>query len=91
MSKVVWERKFTAEFSRSIRSHRMGWLVLMMKIKFLRTNISEAGLTDKTSSMLNKTAVKSVHKEQIVIETEKKQDTEWGEGSLKSKFLRGNF
>ena len=59
---TIWERKIMTEFTRSTSSTRIGYPVLMMELKSLKANTLADGLIKKTSSMLDETALQTVHK-----------------------------
>ena len=63
LSKVVLERKITADFTTSISSIRIDLTVLMMDFKVSKTNSFE-GLIRRTSSLLNEVASKFVLEEE---------------------------
>ena len=65
LSKVIWDSKIIAEFTRSISSTRIDKSVLMTDIKVSKDKKTLADeLIKRTSSMLDEIESKTVHKDE---------------------------
>ena len=64
LNKVVRNKKSITEFTRSISSTKIVQLVLMTNVKVSKEEELADGLIDRTSSILDITTSKFVHKEE---------------------------